>query len=139
MRGDMSLVSNLDESRFAEAYQLWLEAGWNGEYGIDEAAFRQSWRGSIVKKCIVLDDKIIAIGRANSDGVLYSMIHDIVVQREYRQKGHGRLIVDAIIRDLRNANIKVIQLMAATNQWPFYQKLGFEVRSSERPGMQYAR
>ena len=130
-------MANLKNDQIPDAYALWEQTGWNATYRISLAEFTKSWQASAVKKCIVQADKIVAMGRANSDGILYSMIHDIVVHPDHRRKGMGRRIVLEIVDELKAMNVKSIQLMAAQGQAPFYEKLGFVARPDDRPGMQY--
>lgn len=118
-------------------YKIWLQTGWNSKYQIDYKNFKKSWQSSYLTKCIENENsEIIAIGRAISDGTLYAMIYDIVVDKKHRKKGFGRLIVNSIIADLKTKNIKIIQLMSAIDQTDFYKKIGFTERPYSGPGMQ---
>lgn len=132
-------MPNLTSEHFGAAFELWLQTGWNAGYQIDYDQFVKSWSGSPVKKCAFRDGALVAIGRANSDGVLYSMIHDVVVHEKYRGTGLGRTIVSELVSELQRMGIVVIQLMAAANQTTFYERLGFEARPADAPGMQYVR
>lgn len=134
----MSTISHIESKDLPQAFQLWLQTGWNQTYAIDQGQFIKSWSNAFIRKCIWHGNKMIAIGRANSDGVLYSMIHDIVVDVEHRKNGFGRQIVKAIVDELTSHGIKVIQLMSAKDQSEFYKKVGFSVRAADRPGMQYS-
>ena len=132
-------MPDLSIQQFDAAYDLWLQTGWNHNYQISATDFARSWRASLVKKCIVVNGQMVAIGRANSDGVLYSMIHDIVVHADWRGRGLGRSIVLEVVNELRALKVKSIQLMAAKGQAGFYEKLGFEFRPTDGPGMQMKR
>jgi len=133
----MTTLRNVENSDYPQVFQLWLEAGWNDDNSLTQDQFVKAWSNAFVKKCICLNNKIIAVGRANSDGVMYSMIHDIVVNEDYRNQGFGAMIVNAIVNDLISCGVRKIQLMSAKNKSDFYQKLGFSVRDSDSPGMQY--
>ena len=130
-------MSNLQDHHMEDAYELWTQTGWNDGYRVSLADFMKSWQASAVKKCIVQDGQVVAIGRANSDGILYSMIHDIVVHRDHRGKGLGRSIVLEVVQELKAMKVRSIQLMAAKGQAAFYERLGFEIRPNDAPGMQY--
>ena len=130
-------ISDLNEVHLNKAYELWLKSGWNESYQINKKEFIQSWENAYIKKGIIRQDQVIAIGRANSDGVLYSMIHDIVVDPLYRNQGLGQAMVLQLVDELKSKNIRCIQLMAAKKQVGFYQSLGFEPRPEDAPGMQW--
>lgn len=125
------------DPRLSDAFDVWELTGWNAGYRVSREEFVASWRASKVRKCIVQDGKVVAIGRANTDGVLYSMIQDVVVHPEYRGRGLGRAIVRALIEELQRMNVRSIQLMAARGQVPFYEGLGFTARPADGPGMQF--
>ena len=123
----------------ADAFLLWSLTGWNDGYRLSEEEFVRSWQSSPVKKALFVEDRLVAIGRANTDGVVYAMIYDVVVHPDERGQGFGRRIVQDLLRELDGMGIRVIQLMSAVGQTGFYEKLGFESRPSGGPGMQRLR
>ena len=131
-------MPDLTENQYPKAWELWLQTGWNDSYRIQYDEFVKSWNGSPVKKYVSEGETLVAIGRANTDGVLYSMIYDVVVHNSFRDQGFGRRIMAELILELESNGIRVIQLMAAQNQAGFYEKLGFCPRLPNRPGMQYS-
>ena len=123
----------------ADAFPLWSLTGWNDGYRLSEQEFVRSWQSSPVKKALFVEDRLVAIGRANTDGVVYAMIYDVVVHPDERGKGFGRRIVQDLVAELDDMGIRVIQLMSAVGQTGFYDKLGFEPRPADGPGMQRLR
>ena len=132
-------MPDLTEKQYPQAWSLWLQTGWNDTYRIGYDEFVASWDRSPVKKCVLKGEELIAIARANTDGVLYSMIYDVVVHKSYRGQGYGRVIVEELLRELELMGVRTVQLMAAQNQADFYGKLGFSPRLPDRPGMHYVR
>ena len=130
-------MSNLTAADLADAYQIWLTAGWNDGYQISLEEFVRSWQTSLVTRGIWDGRRLVAIGRANSDGVLYAMIHDVVVLPDRRRQGLGTALVNELVDELKLRNVRSIQLMAAVDQTAFYRKLGFRPRPDDRPGMEY--
>lgn len=81
-------------------------------------AFQKSYATCIVKD----GDKLVAAGRAISDGEYYVGIFDIVVLPEYQGNGIGKVIMQNIIEKCD----KYFMLLTTTiGKEPFYQKLGF--------------
>lgn len=130
-------MTRSSKQHYSSIYAVWESAGWNQKYRLTEADFIQSWDAALVKHYVMQADQIVAIGRAHSDGVLYAMIYDVVVLPEFRGCGFGRRIVERLIADLKDMGIRSIQLMAAPDQAPFYEKLGFRIRAEQAPGMEY--
>jgi ribosomal protein S18 acetylase RimI-like enzyme len=99
-------MPDLHIDQMEDAYNLWEQTGWNAGYRISLAEFKKSWLASAVKKCIVQNGQMVAIGRANSDGVMYSMIHDIVVHPDNRDQGLGRSIVLEVVDELKAMKVR---------------------------------
>lgn len=82
-------------------------------------------------------DKLIGIGRVIGDGAIYFYLQDIIVIPEYQNKGIGLLMMEKIeeyFSIAANSN-SFIGLMAAKDVKEFYEKFGYKVRPSDRPGM----
>ena len=130
-------VVDFRESDLSSAWALWLGTGWNEKYQVSEAEFARSWRQSPISKCIRSDGRVIAMARAVSDGVMYAMVHDVVVDSGFRGTGLGAKLIRALLDELQASGVRCIQLMSAENQSAFYEKLGFEARPANKPGMEF--
>ena len=130
-------MPTLKDEHLPEAYPVWLSAGWNDKYQLSESDFVDSWKASPIKIGYWLDDQLVAIGRANTDGVMYSMIHDVVVDTEFRGRGYGKSIINELTEVLKGMSVRSIQLMSAPGQSSFYRSLGFKERPQDGPGMEY--
>lgn len=83
----------------------------------------------------------IGMGRVIGDGGLNIYIQDVVISHVHRQDGHGRTVINALIQKIgrryrHNADMAV-GLMAAKDQFGFYEQFGFTARPAENfgPGM----
>ena len=74
-----------------------------------------------------------------SDGVLYAVLVDVIVHPEFQRRGIGAEIVKRLVDACIEAGIREIQLFSATGKTQFYERLGFQVRSAQAPGMRYQR
>ncbi|MFC3192964.1 GNAT family N-acetyltransferase [Marinicella sediminis] len=131
-------VNTLRNEHLTQAWEVWLTAGWNDDFGLSLSEFITSWQASPVKQGVFFADQLVGIARANTDGVLYAMIHDVVVSPDHRSQGLGKQLVTGLVDALRAKGIRSIQLMAAQGQARFYQGLGFVRRPEGGPGMTLA-
>ena len=131
-------INPLHDEHLTQAWQIWLSAGWNDEFGLSLIEFTASWQASPVKLGVFLADQLVGIARANTDGVVYAMIYDVVVSPDHRSQGLGKQLVTGLVDALRAKGIRSIQLMAAQGQARFYQGLGFVRRPEGGPGMTLA-
>ena len=68
--------------------------------------------------------RLVAIGRATSDGVFRAVLWDVVVAEEHQGRGLGRWIVQALLTSPPVAASERVYLMT-TNSSGFYERLGF--------------
>jgi ribosomal protein S18 acetylase RimI-like enzyme len=72
-----------------------------------------------------------------SDGVLYALLVDVIVNPEFQRHGIGSEIVQRLIKRCRASGVRDVQLFSSTGKIEFYEKLGFKVRPLEAPGMRF--
>ena len=85
------------------------------------------------------NDKCIGVGRIVGDNVLKGMLTDIMVLKEYQNKGIGKLIVTSLINEL-SSQIKAgecFQLEASptANNRDFYIKCGLKYKPENQDGV----
>ena len=107
--------------------------GW-GDIFIDVA--EAALRGSVVDVTCRSESALIGMGRVVGDGVLYFYLQDIIVHHDWRGQGVGRLIVEALLGEVKRIAPKgaTIGLMSAHGKDAFYEKFGFEPRPTDRLG-----
>ena len=69
-----------------------------------------------------VDELLVGVGRALSDGVLQAAIYDVAVHPDHQGNGLGRLIVENLAGRLPECNLI---LFASVGKEGFYRKLGF--------------
>jgi ribosomal protein S18 acetylase RimI-like enzyme len=118
-------------------FSLFETTGWNTKYELtkDElyAALKNSWY------CISIYDQnnLVGFGRIISDGIVHALILDVIVLPEMQGEGIGKENMNKLILKCKKHNIRDIQLFCAKDKAGFYEKLGFERRDENAPGMQY--
>lgn len=80
--------------------------------------------------------KIIAMARMIGDIGLDYYIKDVVVIPEYQGKGIGRLLIDELLKFIKENGIKntdiFVELCAMPDKIPFYEKFGFDSNEAQR-------
>lgn len=80
--------------------------------------------------------EIIAMARMIGDLGLNYYIKDVVVRPEYQKKGIGKLLINELIKNIRENGISgtdiFVELCAAPDKVPFYEKFGFEANEAQR-------
>jgi aralkylamine N-acetyltransferase len=78
-------------------------------------------------------EKLIGMGRALSDLSSDAYIQDLTVLKEYRRKGVGKRIVQALIIELQKSGVDWIGLIAEPGAAPFFNALGFQELAEHTP------
>lgn len=80
--------------------------------------------------------EIIAMARMIGDLGLNYYIKDVVVRPEYQKKGIGKLLINELKKNIRENGISgtdiFVELCAAPDKVPFYEKFGFEANEAQR-------
>lgn len=77
---------------------------------------------------IVSDDKIVGIGTTIIHNDVAWLAH-IIVHKEHRKKGIGKLITETLVDSLQSENCETIYLLATDLGAPVYEKVGFETET----------
>jgi len=88
----------------------------------DPDKLRRSCEKSFLVCFAYIEDKLVGMGRAISDGEYQAAVYDLVILPEYQSKGIGRQIMEAIHWRLP---VKTIILYAVPGKESFYRKLGY--------------
>ena len=116
-------------------WQLFDTTGWNEEYQKTSDQLMETLERSFYFVQCYTGDRLIASGRVVSDGILYGMIYDIIVDPEFESQGIGSEITKRLIEHCLEHNVRNIQLFSAKGKMPFYKKFGFEAGRKGAEGM----
>lgn len=87
-----------------------------------------------LKNCLtvkfVKDEKTIAMARAITDSAYMTLIADVIVVPEYQHQGIGKLLINNLLERIKSSlqpgEESIVELLAAPNKTPFYEKFGFK-------------
>lgn len=100
---------------------IYQSVGWMKH---DEAIIKKVFDASTHKVFVMEDEKIIGFARALSDGVFNATIYDVVVHKDFQNKGVARIALTDLLKQLDP--VSCIQLIATTGNDTFYKKFGFK-------------
>lgn len=116
--------------------KLRAENGWNV---IKEEQVERAVKNSMINVSIFDSDNCIGIGRIVGDNVLKGMLTDIIVSKEYHNKGVGKLIVTTLIKELTDMleEGELFQLEASPTNGnrDFYIKCGLKYKPENQDGV----
>jgi len=114
--------------------RLFDSTGWQTSLPAERmvAALDASWHCV----CAYAGDRLVGMGRTLSDGAIHALIVEVIVEPQWQGHGVGREIVERLVRHCRDAGIDQVQLFCAEGKRQFYERLGFQARPDDAPGMQ---
>jgi spermidine synthase len=119
--------------------ELYKAGGWWTESPRARAIVAEMVRGSF---CFMLardpDGRIVAMGRAISDGASDAYIQDVVVLKEFRRLGIGRELIRRLTQFCVERRIEWIGLVAEPGTMEFYEGLGYKELEGYR-AMRYSK
>lgn len=114
---------------------LFETTGWNAVYKADLDELSKSIENSWYVVTAYQSNELVGIGRVVSDGVLYTMIYDMIVKPSHQSRGIGTTILNKLIEKCKAAGLREVQLFSAKGKVQFYSKRGFIERPADAPGM----
>jgi GNAT superfamily N-acetyltransferase len=139
-------LERIDEIRYGtgppnreEFFRLFETTGWNDEYRLTQEQLYKAVVNSWHTVSAYDGDRLAGFGRMICDGVVHSLICDMIVLPEYQGKGVGSGILSRLVDRCREAGIRDIQLFSARGKAGFYEKNGFSRRPEDAPGMEIKR
>ena len=130
---NFSIKRTIDVNDFV---RIRKELNWND---ISPMLVERAINGSMVNISAFNNERCIGVGRIVGDGVLKGMLTDIMVSKEYQNKGVGKLIVTSLIKELENMvnDGECFQLEASptANNRDFYIKCGLKYKPENQDGV----
>jgi ribosomal protein S18 acetylase RimI-like enzyme len=117
-------------------WYLFQTTGWNQKYNFSIKDLANAIQSSWYSTSIYDSDILIGFGRIIADGVHHALIVDLIIHPDYQGKGLGTKLLERLVTKCTDNKIRDIQLFAAKDKFAFYEKLGFEKRPINAPGMQ---
>ncbi len=139
MKGNKEMITLIDNSLDVDTYlELRKSVNWK-KLSIEQAT--KALGHSLFTVCAYEDGKPVGMGRIVGDGVVIDYIQDLVVRPDEQGKGIGRLVIERLIRFVKETKLQdteiMLCLMCATGREQFYQKFDFIARPTDSlgPGM----
>jgi ribosomal protein S18 acetylase RimI-like enzyme len=117
-------------------FELFESTGWNTKYELSSNDLYIALKNSWYSISIFDSNELIGFGRIICDGIVHALILDVIVHPNRQGEGIGKNIMNKLVLKCKQHKIRDIQLFSAKDKAEFYEKLGFEKRKDDSPGMQ---
>ncbi len=129
----MDLTIKYNELSAEEFIYLW-ERVWDGAPSLEQTAL--AMQNTLFRISVFDGQKIVAMARMIGDMGLNYYIKDVVVKPEYQHQGIGKLMINELIKFVRDNGVKgtevFVELCAMPDKISFYEKYGFSANEAQR-------
>jgi GNAT superfamily N-acetyltransferase len=117
--------ASLTPPEVEDLYNLYRGEWWSG--GREPAEIRSMLAHSDLLFAVTAtaSGRLIGFARVLTDWVFKAMVFDVIVAREQRAQGIGRLLMRSIVEHPRLATVRHLELYCLPELIPFYKRWGF--------------
>ena len=119
----------------AEVCALTILVGWPDPSKHGLALVQKVWNEAPATVAAHDDDKLVGVCRAMWDGGIMAFVRSVVVHPDYQGQGIGHELLQRLLGELERLGVEHISLWATEGTEHFYEKFGFEARTSVTPMM----
>jgi ribosomal protein S18 acetylase RimI-like enzyme len=116
-------------------YKLFKTTGWNDNYELNPEELYTALKNSWYTISVFDKNLLLGFGRIICDGVVHALILDCIIHPDQQGNGIGKEIMNQLVSKCKKHKIRDIQLFSAKDKAGFYEKLDFEKRKEDSPGM----
>ncbi|MBP0956406.1 MAG: GNAT family N-acetyltransferase [Oscillospiraceae bacterium] len=118
----------------AEEFILLWETVWGEGPSFEQTEL--ALRHTLFRVSVYDKGKVVAMARMIGDMGLDYYIKDVVVRPEYQKRGIGRLLINELLKFIRENGVSgtdiFVELCAVPDKIPFYEKFGFDANEAQR-------
>ena len=118
----------------AEEFIFLWESVWGDGPSLEQTEL--AMKHTIFRVSVYDKDQIIAMARMIGDLGLNYYIKDVVVKPEYQKKGIGKLLINELMKYIRENGVGgtdiFVELCAVPDKISFYEHFGFEANEAQR-------
>lgn len=121
----VEFVSRLTSEHIEQLWHLFQAEWWSRGRKLDDIRRVVQHSDLIFAYCDPETGRLVAFARVLTDFVYKAFVFDVIVDRQYRRFGLGRMLLDAITAHPALLFVEHIELYCRDDMVPFYEKWGF--------------
>ena len=121
----VEVIPEVGQEWIVDLVEIFATTWWAGDR--DHAAAAAAIAGADLAVGLVDRDadRLVGVTRVLTDGAFVALILDVVVHPEWRGRGLGALLMEAVLARPELAAVRSIELVCQPDLVPFYRRFGF--------------
>ena len=121
----LSLIHQLNGDQVRQLHALFQNEWWTKGRSLEDVQTMLEHSNYVFGCCDNGSKKLVGFARVLTDRVFKAFIFDVIVHPDFRGRGIGKLLMDAILEHPQFSRVKHIELYCRPEMIPYYQRWGF--------------
>lgn len=122
---DFEMVHQLSQKQIRELRRLYPAEWWSKDRKISDIKKMLEHSDIVIGLVEPKKKKLVGFTRVLTDYVYKALVFDVIVAEPYRNRGLGKLLMEAVLRHPALKKVEHIELYCLPELIPFYQQWGF--------------
>ena len=118
-------IERLTEAQVDDLHRLYQNEWWTQGRNMSRVRTLLEHSDLVVAFCDSGSQRLVAFARILTDYTTRALIMDVIVDREYRGQGLGKILFDAIVTHPALQSVQHLELYCLPELVPFYERWGF--------------
>jgi ribosomal protein S18 acetylase RimI-like enzyme len=118
-------IAELTSAQLDDLHRLYQHEWWTKGRSLAQVRSLVEHSDLVVAFCESASRRLIAFARVLTDGTIKALIFDVIVDRDYRDRGLGQALMDAVVTHPELQNVQHLELYCRPELVPFYERWGF--------------
>jgi GNAT superfamily N-acetyltransferase len=127
---NIRVIEKLNSDHIIKLHELYQNEWFTEGRSLDDVKKMLNHTDFVFGICERDTDELMGFARVISDHVYKAFVFDVIVAPPYRSKGLGKLMMETIFNHPKLSNVPHIELYCPEPMVAFYEKLGFNRRTS---------
>ncbi|BCB80952.1 hypothetical protein Pflav_073620 [Phytohabitans flavus] len=115
---DVELRDRVEAERLPQLMELFASGWWTADRVADDVAAMLGASDLVFALLHRPDDRLVGFARVLTDGVYLALVLDVLVAPDVRGSGVGAMLMDAVVRHPRLAQVRSVELVCQPELFP---------------------
>jgi GNAT superfamily N-acetyltransferase len=122
---EIDRIAQLTHAQVEDLHRLYQHEWWTKDRSMAQVRSLLEHSDIVVAFCDSASHRLVAFARVLTDRTIKALVLDVIVDRDYRNRGLGKVLFDAVVSHPDLQSVQHLELYCRPELVPFYQRWGF--------------